>query len=79
MKVTVTHGIRVVYDSTVYQDGQSVDVPDDVAAFWSECGWASEGSGAAAQRDPRGLTNTGPQPRSEMREPRRSARKTGGR
>jgi hypothetical protein len=81
MKATVTQGIRVVHDGTVYQGGQSVDVPDSVAAFRLECGWASEGSGARALPDPRGLTNTGPQPQSEMRDPRtapRSRRNTGG-
>jgi hypothetical protein len=80
MKMTVTQGIRVVHDGTVYQDGQTVDVPDSVAAFWKECGWASEDSGP--QRDPRGLSGSGPQPQQVMREPRtgprRTARKTGG-
>lgn len=55
MKVTVTQGIRVVHDGEVYRDGQSVDVPEQVAAHWLECGWASEGDGASALPDPRGL------------------------
>jgi len=75
MEVTVTQGIRVVHDGTVYQGGESVDVPDSVAAFWSECGWASEGSGAAAQRDPRGVVHDGtPRPQAAMREPRTAPR-----
>ena len=56
MKVTVTQGIRVVHDRVLYQDGQSADVPNEVAEEWVKNGWASEGSGALAQRDPRGLT-----------------------
>lgn len=77
MKVIVTQGIRVFHDGEVYQDGQRVDVPDEVAAFWVECGWASEGSDGPP-RDPRGVTNTEPEPQVVMREPttapRRSAR-----
>jgi hypothetical protein len=55
MKVTVTQGVRVVHDGTLYQDGQSADVPKDVADQWVTNGWAVT-SGPAAQRDPRGLT-----------------------
>ena len=63
MKVTVTQGVRVVHDGTLYQDGQSGDVPKDVAERWVTNGWASEGSGALAQRDPRGLAAPAQDPR----------------
>ena len=42
MKVTVTDGIRVVHDGKAYQDGQSADVPAEVAKQWIDVGWASE-------------------------------------
>jgi hypothetical protein len=76
MKVTVTQGIRVIHDGELYQDGQSVDVPESVATFWLECGWASEGDGAPAPRDPRGVTNTEPLPQEVMREPTTAPRRS---
>jgi hypothetical protein len=75
MKVTVTQGIRVIHDGEVYRDGQSVDVPAVVAAFWLECGWASEGNDGSP-RDPRGVTNTEPPPQAVMREPATAPRRS---
>jgi hypothetical protein len=75
MKVTVTPGIRVVHDGEVYQDGQRVDVPDDVASYWLECGWASAGSDGPP-RDPRGVTSTEPSPQAVMREPTTAPRRS---
>jgi hypothetical protein len=42
MKVTVADGIRVVHEGKAYRDGESADVPAEVAKQWIESGWATE-------------------------------------
>lgn len=39
--VRVAEHRQVVHDGTVYLDGQTVEVPADVAEHWTEHGWAS--------------------------------------
>jgi hypothetical protein len=80
MKVTVTQGVRVVHDGTVYQDGQSADVPEGVARCWIQCGWASEGRTSQSLPDPRGLasieTDAEPEPKPATKA---AAKRTAGR
>jgi hypothetical protein len=42
MKVTVKQGIRCVHAGSVYADGASADVPDEVAREWLAKGWCTE-------------------------------------
>jgi hypothetical protein len=40
--VTVNAPFQVVHDETIYEPGQTADVPQDVADKWLEAGWVSE-------------------------------------
>lgn len=85
VKVTVTQGIHVVHDGTVYRNGDGAAVPERVARRWIHNGWASESSTATDGRqsvgtlpDPRGLASSrGDEDESEPRaeKPARPARK----
>jgi hypothetical protein len=61
-------------DGKSFDGGQSADVPESVARHWIHCGWASEGSGASALRDPRGLVDGTIAPPVEADEQRKSER-----
>lgn len=55
MKVTVAPGIRVVHDGKAYSDGDSADVPEEVARDWIESRWATaddEPSSSKAKASP---------------------------
>lgn len=41
-KVKVHKGIQVVHEAKVFDNGETVDVPDEVAQFWVRSGWCSE-------------------------------------
>lgn len=41
-KVEVRNNTQAVHDGTVYDAGETAELPDDVAAQWVREGWASE-------------------------------------
>jgi hypothetical protein len=41
-KVKVHKGTQVVHDGKVYDNEETVDVPDEVGQFWVRSGWCSE-------------------------------------
>jgi hypothetical protein len=64
MKVTVRQGVQVNYDGTNYTGGQTVDVPDQVAAFWIRSEWVTE-----APKSRQGAISNATLPKSRRREP----------
>lgn len=42
MRVRVANGLQVCHDGKTWRDGQTADVPTDVARQWITFGWASE-------------------------------------
>lgn len=50
MKVKVAEGVQVCHGGKVWRDGQTADVPADVAAEWLACGWVTEMTASKSRR-----------------------------